>query len=88
MNSVSVTYQFTRDSQSLRGFLSSNRPSTDAMALLVNWQAELPTREYEVVEDTDNVLVATLRTTQADVNSSQGHMDSRCEHHGLTRVVV
>lgn len=86
MNYVEVTYRFVRDERA--GFFSSNRPSTDAIGLLLNWQAQLPTRQYEVIEDTDESIVATLRTTQADVDANQGDMDARCNRHGVSRTVV
>lgn len=86
MNDVIVTYQFTRDVRS--GFLKTTRPSTDAMALLWQWSTDLKTREFEVIDDTDDMLVATIKTTQADIDADQGGFAHRCTQHGVLKTVV
>lgn len=92
MNVIQVTYQFSRDEQT--GFFRRNRASTDAIGLLSQWQAELPTREYDILRDDgtngadEDLLVATLRTTQADVDNNQGNIDSLCHRFGLNRQVI
>ena len=86
MNDVKVTYRFVRDDRA--GFFSTNRPSTDALGMLMNWKAELPSREFNVIVDADDELVVTLKTTRADVDADQGGMTARCSRHGVSREVV
>jgi len=92
MNDIRVTYKFSRDSH--LGFLRHNRASTDAIGLLHQWKAMVATREYEVHRDdgetgnADDVLIATLMTTQQDADSHRGQLDAMCAEVGLTREVV
>jgi hypothetical protein len=87
---LSVEYEFTRDT-GRNGFFRTNRSSTDARGLLLEWQAGHPDRSYEIFFDEDSqtgnqsdVLQARLSSTERDPNLD-GSLDELCQKHGLTR---
>jgi hypothetical protein len=92
MSDVKVTYKFSRDSH--LGFLRHNRASTDAIGLLHQWKAVVPTREYEIHRDdgedgnAEDVVIATLKTSQLDAHNHRGQIDTLCESFGLSREVI
>ncbi len=70
----------------IKGFLSSQRASTDALKALEHWQACGTRRSYKVVagEESEVELIAELST---DSNDSRAgiDLDSACAKYGITR---
>lgn len=53
-------YRFVRCHSSVEGFISSNRPSTDAIKAIDAWANAKSERSYVVVQDEDEFLVSQL----------------------------
>jgi hypothetical protein len=67
VTSKSGIYRFTAPPEgSVERFLSRNRVSTDALNALGHWRSGAPSRDFEVVQDEDECLVATLTFDGAD----------------------
>lgn len=90
MNTAKITaaYRFTRDYTSPAGFMSKQRPSTDAMNVLANWEALGAGRMYDVVEDADDYLVAKLSFLTADTDKAATGFNSLCATFGIKHEVV
>lgn len=82
-----ATYKFERDPQSISGFLSTNRPSTDSLNVLHIWQSRARSRAYDVLRDEDELLEARLTFATSDGNAGQ-QLDELCLERGVRRTYV
>ncbi len=84
---IKAIYRFTRDSQSVPGFISQNTPSTDALNVVLRWKDKHTARSYQTIHDGDELLEALLSWTDDD--STVGtDLDSLCTELGIVRVFV
>lgn len=81
--------KFSRDERSMRGFMSKNRPSTDALGALDKWRHAAPGRKYrEVIDsDTDDTIDADLEWDAGD-GQAGGDLDAACQSFGVARKEV
>lgn len=77
-------YRFTRAVDSPSGFLSQNRPSTDAINALERWKAAGHRRKFEVKIDEEEELVAVLSFDTTDMDAG-GQLDAACYDCGVSR---
>lgn len=84
MNKISSLWEFRRDPRSMTGFMSTNRPSTDALNALEAWCTRGGHRKYVVKSENDDLLVAMLSTISADLEVG-GDLDKECSRWGLIR---
>lgn len=76
-------YRFSR-SDSIKGFLSKNRPSTDALGALAVWQDGHADRDFSKHIDEDEQLVAELSWNESD-DSAGPSLDDACSKFGVAR---
>jgi len=76
-------YKFVRDT-SMKGFLSSNRVSTDALNAMGTWSNAATGRSYAVQIDEDDTLVVDLTWNETD-HVSGSDLDDACRNVGLDR---
>ncbi len=81
-----TTYRFDRDLNSPAGIVSSNRPSTDALCALERWRNS-SYRDYKVLDDTDDFLVAQLSFDQNDERAA-ADLETESEISGIERQFV
>jgi hypothetical protein len=81
----SVTYRFARDPNNAAGFMSANRPSTDAMGAIANWELADPSRSYQKLVDKDDEVVARLSFLLADRDQAACDLDALCTKCGVMR---
>ncbi len=65
------------------GFLSSARPSTDAVAALLDWQDLHSDREFYVIADEDTFLHAVLHYEEMDIEAGP-QLQAFCVKRGVT----
>jgi hypothetical protein len=85
---TAVAYRFTRDNSALVGFFSDQRPSTDAMNVLAQWECAGPGRTYDVVEDKDDYLIAKLSFPAAVTDKAAIDFNALCAAFGVQHEVV
>lgn len=87
---IMATYQFYRDPQSVFGFASTNRASTDAINVLKKWQSAVRHRAYEVLRDEpDECDVLEARVScEAEDTTAGDQLTVLCLEHGLGRTLV
>ncbi|TPG21382.1 hypothetical protein [Variovorax guangxiensis] len=86
---TTAIYRFTRDEHSPMGFLSSQRPSTDAMTAICRWEvAARGRRSYVVLDDQDDFLVAKLTLLKVDIDEAASDFNALCVQLGLKYEVV
>lgn len=73
-------YKFVRDN--VRGFLSSNRPSKDALSAVSIWSSTQPQRSYDTVVNEDEQLLADISWRESDVSAGQD-LDENCRKFGV-----
>lgn len=78
-----ASYRLVR-SNNVEGFLSSNRPSTDALNALNVWANTQSDRSYTVRVDEDELLVIELNWNDADA-SAGSDLDKACHRFGVDR---
>lgn len=88
MNRTTGTYRFTRSANSVTGFFSKNRASTDALAALDNWQAKGVGREFNIDDDQEEQIVATLTFDFSDRVIAGVQLVEMCEKHGVERTFI
>lgn len=76
-----ATYRLTRDRRSPTGFLSSQRPSTNAMNAIEKWRVAGSGRSYVVVDDQDDYLVAKLTLVSVDIDEFNALCAQVCVKH-------
>ena len=74
-------------SNSIEGFLSSNRPSTDALNAVGDWSNSQPERSHTVRVVEDKLLVVELSWSEAD-DSAGSDLDEACRKFGVDRSKV
>ena len=87
MTEKSVIYIFTRDDQSVSGFMSPNRASTDAVGVVINWSASAG-RSYQTLQDQDDLLIAKLSYQEGDERAAADDLNRRCAERGLKRETI
>lgn len=77
-------YKFVRDTTSMKGFLSSNRPSTDALSAVHAWSSSATGRSHieKIVED--DTLVVDLTWSETD-SKAGADLDAFCVSVGVDR---
>lgn len=85
---TSVAYRFARDASTPTGFMSAQRPSTDAMNVLALWENSSLGRSYEVVTDEDDFLVARLNFVGPDREGAADALNVLCMKFGVKREPV
>lgn len=84
MAKTSAKYRFERISNSLAGFGSKNRPSTDAIGALQRWRAINIERSFTILVDEDEFIEAELTWDDADT-SAGALLDDFCFKKGVER---
>ena len=79
-------YKFERDT-SVKGFLSSNRASTDALGAVSTWSTSAAGRSYAVQIDEDDALVADLTWSETDLAAGTD-LNNSCHSFGVDRTHV
>ena len=88
MSKTTGKYRFTRSDKSVTGFFSKNRASTDALAALANWREQRVDREFNVDDDQEEQIVATLTFDLSDRVIAGVQLDEMCEKHGVERTFI
>ncbi len=76
-------YKFVRD-VGVEGFLSRNRPSTDALSAVSHWSSGATGRSHVVQVDEDDRLIADLTWSEADQTAGPD-LDNLCRGVGVVR---
>ena len=87
MTEKSVIYIFTRDDQSVSGFMSPNRASTDAVGVVINWSASAG-RSYQILQDQDDLVIAKLSYQEDDERAAADDLNRRCADKGIKRETI
>lgn len=80
---ATARYKFVRDT-STKGFLSSNRASTDALSAVSTWSSGATGRTYTVQIDEDDTLVVDLTWSETD-RTAGADLDDSCRSVGVDR---
>lgn len=80
-------YKFVRKDNSIEGFMSRNRPSTDALNALHIWSNVRSQRGFAVLVDEDEQLTANLSWNEADT-SAGASLEAVCDECGVERFYV
>lgn len=75
-------YRFVRRSNSIEGFVSKNRASTDAIGVLEIWSKDRPQRSYNILIDEDDELVADLTWSETDFSVGTS-LENACDELGI-----
>ncbi len=76
-------YRFKR-SEDISGFLSQNRPSTDALKALKLWSGDEKGRSYKIKIDGDEFLIAQLSWEEGDEKAGPD-LNARCQGNDVER---
>ena len=79
-------YKFFRDT-SMRGFLSGNRASTDAINAVSDWSNAASGRSYELQSEEDETVVVDIMWSELDYTADV-NLDDFCRKRGVTRSYV
>lgn len=82
-----VRYKFVRKNNSVEGFASRNRPSTDALNVINIWSNAQPQRSFNILVDEDEQLVADLTWSETDPSAGP-NLDDTCYKFGIERSYV
>jgi hypothetical protein len=66
---ISARYEFKRQENSVNGFASQQRASTDAINALEKWLNLKPQRTYKVFKEKDEELIADLTWPKSDTSA-------------------
>jgi hypothetical protein len=88
MSKTTGTYRFTRSVNSVTGAFSKNRASTDALAALANWREMGMGRDFNVDDDQEEQILATLTFDHGDRITAGVQLDEMCEKHGVERTFI
>lgn len=80
-------YKFVRKSNSIEGFVSRNRPSTDALKAVNIWSNVQPQRSFTILVDEDEQLLADLSWSEIDTSAGPS-LDDACDKFGVERSYV
>jgi|CXWL01.1.fsa_nt_gi hypothetical protein len=75
-------YRFVRRSNSIEGFVSKRRASTDAIEIVENWSKKESQRSYNILIDEDDELVADLTWSETDFSVGTS-LESACDELGI-----
>ncbi len=81
---LTARYKFIRDNTSREGFVSDNRPSTDALRALSIWSDGAAGRSYNRHIDEDDVPVADFRSSETD-HTAGPDLDGSCRRFEVDR---
>ena len=79
--------KFVRKSNSVEGFVSKNRPSTDALNVVNIWSHAQPQRSFTILVDEDEQLLADLTWSETDTSAGP-ILDDACDKFGIERSYV
>jgi hypothetical protein len=85
MAMITGVYRFTRLPNSVPGFFSKNRASTDALNVLSRWRSMGAQRDFDIHVDKEDEFVAALSFLDIDQNSARDDLDALCKEHGVER---
>lgn len=80
-------YKFVRKNNSIEGFVSGNRPSTDALNALHIWSNAQPQRSFTILVDEDEQLLANLSWSETDTSAGPS-LEAACDKRGVERSYV
>jgi len=80
-------YKFVRKNNSVEGFVSRNRPSTDALNAVNIWSNAQAQRNFSILIDEDEQLVADLTWGETDPSAGPS-LDEACDKFGIERSYV
>ena len=80
-------YKFVRKNNSIEGFASRNRASTDALNVVTIWSNAQPQRSFTIVVDEDEQLLADLSWSETDISAGPS-LDDACDKLGVARSYV
>ena len=75
-------YKFVRKNNSIEGFMSRNRSSTDALNALHIWSNAQPQRSFTILVDEDEQLLANLSWSDADTSAGT-NLEAACDKCGV-----
>lgn len=81
---INKYYKFFRDSKSIKGFESSNTPSTDVINVLEIWAKSNSQRAFSILIETDDHIVVDMIWNEKD-NSVRDDLNDACEKFGVDR---
>ena len=84
---IFARYEFQRQKNSVNGFASQNRASTDAMNALEKWLNLKPQRTYKVFEEKDEELIADLTWQKSDTSAGLD-LENMANNCGLERIYI
>jgi hypothetical protein len=79
-------YKFVRD-VGIEGFVSSNRPSTDALNAVITWSRGHASRSYAPKTSENEILVVDLTWSDGD-GAAAADLDQSCRRFGVDRSLV
>lgn len=84
MKLVSAQYRFDRPENLVSGIGRSSRPSTDSLNVLHRWRVAHAGRDFTVLHDADDHLLAEVIWLDDDIRVGES-LDMLCSQHGLER---
>ena len=66
---------------------SNNRASTDAINALEQWKASVSSREYKILQDDDEFIIANIEFSSSDRNAGDD-MASACRQYSIHREIT
>lgn len=79
-------YMFVRDT-SIEGFVSSNRPSTDALNAVITWSRGHASRSYAPKTNENDILIVDLTWSDGD-SAATADLDQSSRRFGVDRSIV
>lgn len=71
MDKITVRYRFTRANNSVAGFISRNRASTDALGALDRWKAGATGRDFAKLADEDGYIDVEVTCNANDTDAGE-----------------
>lgn len=87
MQKITVKYRFTRAENSVAGFQSSNRASTDALTALLRWKAGATGRDFRNLADEDEYIDVEVSCNANDIDAGV-QLEIASEKMGVERNVL
>jgi hypothetical protein len=87
MEKITVRYRFTRANNSAGGFLSRNRPSTDALGALQHWIGGAAGRDYTKLAEEDDYIDVEVTCNASDGDAGP-QLEAESEKRGVERNVL
>lgn len=86
MDKITVRYRFTRANNSVVGFTSSSRASTDALSALYRWRGSAAGRDFATLADENNYIDVEVTCNANDTDAGR-QLEVESEKLGVTRSV-